>query len=77
MCNLQYLGRPYKMRIAVTSHRRVNLCGSVIMSVTLFPAPIFGLFEIYVSTYRVVLNINAKSKDVNTQSNLNLNEQGI
>lgn len=41
-----YLGSPYKIRIAVTSHRLVSLYGSVIISMNLFPAPIFGLRKI-------------------------------
>ena len=41
-----YLGSPYKIRIAVTSHRLVSLYGSVIISMNLFPSPIFGLRKI-------------------------------
>jgi hypothetical protein len=40
-----HLGRPYRIRIAVTSHRRVSLYGSVIISIILFPA-ILGLLSI-------------------------------
>lgn len=42
----EYLGSPYRIRIAVTSQRRVNLNGSVFMSITRFPAPILGRLEI-------------------------------
>lgn len=38
----KYLGRPYRMRIAVTSQW---LCGSVIMSPTRFPALILGRYH--------------------------------
>jgi len=41
-----HLGRPYRMRIAVTSHRLVSLYGSVIISMILFPA-ILGLLSIW------------------------------
>lgn len=41
-----YLGRPYKTRIAVTSHRRVTLYGSVEMLAILLPAPNLGLLSI-------------------------------
>lgn len=41
----KYLGKPYNMRTAVTSHRRTSLYGPVIKSMSLFPGPIIGLFN--------------------------------
>ena len=38
-----YLGRPYRMRIAVTSQRAVSLYGCALVS--LFPVPSLGLLE--------------------------------
>lgn len=42
-----YLGNPYNIRIAVTSHRLSSLYGAVIISIIPFPGPIIGLLKIW------------------------------
>lgn len=59
------------MRMAVTSQRRVNLYGSVLMSTTGFPVPILGIRKIWKIQSKMVLFIfENKSKCSNWKMNL-------
>ena len=68
-----YLGRPYNIRIAVTSHSRDSLYGPIIISMILFPGPIFGLFKIwknYITQYMHLLKFTCVSSQISREMKL-------
>lgn len=64
------LGRPYKIRMAVTSHSRDSLYGPIIISRIRFPGPICGLFKIWkncITHYIHILKFTSVSSQINRE----------
>lgn len=61
----EYLGSPNNMRMAVTSHRRVSLYGSVNISTIRFPDPILGFLKIWY--FREEASVSNKTVKMNYQ----------